>query len=442
MLLNKINFLIFFFLLPFFGISQGSFRIIDNNKESIAVPFSFVNNMIVITAEVNGKELSFLLDSGIEKTILFNLKFSDSLELKNIENKVLRGLGEGSPIKALKSKNNLIRIKGIVNPNHTLYIIVDSMFDLSAKMGIDIHGIIGGDLFKDFIIRINYSTKKLTFYKPDSYVYKKCKDCETFPLDFYNHKPFINVHVENHLGDVVKVKLLIDSGGGDALWLFEHSDPKILVSNKYFNDYLGKGLSGNIYGKRSKINKLIMGNFIFENAAVSYPDSTSIVTVHKNKDRNGTLGAGILKRFHVIFDYPNRKITLKKNHKYFKASFYYNKSGLELIYGGEMLIKEKRSRFVESGDNNRRSITEIIYSYGLSYKPSFQISLIREGSPAHIAGLLVGDIILEINGRVAYNIEMQEIIQILSQREDKKIRLLIDRDGKHLKYAFNLKSML
>ena len=99
-------------------------------------------------------------------------------------------------------------------------------------------------------------------------------------------------------------------------------------------------------------------------------------------------------------------------------------------------------QFAESGDNNRRSITEIIYSYGLAYKPSFQISSIREGSPAHMGGLLVGDIILAINGREAYNIEMQEIIQMLSQKEDKRIKLLVDRNGKHLKYDFYLKSML
>ncbi len=208
------------------------------------------------------------------------------------------------------------------------------MFDLSAKMGVDINGIVGGDLLKDFIVKINYANKRITFYNPETYVYNKCNKCEVFPLDFYNKKPFINVNVENYLGDVVKVKLLIDSGGGDALWLFEHSHPKIIVSENYFKDYLGKGLNGNIYGKRSKIDKLIIGSFIFENASVSYPDSTSIVAVHKNKDRNGTLGAGILKRFHVILDYPNRKITLKKNSRFFKEPFLYNKSVIELVYGG------------------------------------------------------------------------------------------------------------
>lgn len=440
----RIYLFIFFLLFFFSGIAQGKFRIVDSNKESVSVPFTLVNNLIVIKGEVNGKELSFLLDTGLTKTLLFNLKFSDSLKLNHIQNIQLRGLGMGKSINALKSNKNTMRIKGIANFNHMVYLIMDSMFDLSAKMGMDINGIIGGDLFRDFIVKIDYSKKKLTFYDPETYVYKDCKKCESFPLSFFNQKPFLNVYVENHLGEEHKAKLLIDSGGGDALWLFEDTHPKIIVSKKYFRDYLGKGLNGDIYGKRSKVNKLRIGSFIFENASVSYPDSISILTVRKNKTRNGTLGAEMLKRFHVIFDYPNKKITLKKNLKYYKAPFLYNKSGIEIIYGGEMLVKENLSKYsnYEINDDGSNIITKMISSYGLAYKPSYEISNIREESPAKRAGLKVGDIILEINGSLAYDKEMQEIVLILSGRENKKIRLLVNRNGSHFKFEFYLKDML
>ncbi|MCF6222270.1 MAG: aspartyl protease family protein [Flavobacteriaceae bacterium] len=440
----RIYLFLFFLLFSFLGITQGKFRIVDTNKESVSIPFTLVNNLIVITGEVNGKELSFLLDTGITKTLLFNLKFSDSLKLNHIENIKLRGLGEGKSINALKSNKNTMRIKGIVNFNHRVYLIMDSMFDLSAKMGMDINGIIGGDLFKDFIVKIDYSKKKLTFYNPETYVNKGCKKCESFPLSFFNNKPFIDVYVENYLGQEHKANLLIDSGGGDALWLFEDTHPKIIVSKKYFRDYLGKGLNGDIYGKRSKVNKLRIGSFVFENASVSYPDSISILTVRNNQTRNGTLGAEMLKRFHVIFDYPNKKITLKKNLKYYKAPFLYNKSGIEIIYGGDMLVKERIPNFTnyKINDDGSNIITKMISSYGLAYKPSYEISNIRDGSPAKLAGLMVGDVILEINSSLAYDKEMQEIVLILSGKENKKIRLLVNRNGLHLKFEFYLKDML
>jgi len=433
-------FLIFFLAISSFA--QGTFRILDNRKENKSMPFTLVNNLVVVKAEVNGKELSFLLDSGVRRTMLFNLKFADSIVLNNVERLKIRGLGEGNPINAVKSKGNLFHMNGIVNPDMNLFVITDNLFDLSAKMGVDIHGIIGGDLLKNFVVKINYGQKRLTFYKPGTFDYSKCKNCESFPLDFYNSKPFINVKVENHLGKEIPVKLLIDSGGGDALWLFPHSNPDIIVSDNYFDDFLGKGLNGDIFGKKSRIKKLKIGSFEFENASVSYPDSTSMVKMHSNKDRNGTLGAGILKRFLVILDYPNRKITLKKSGQFYREPFLYNMSGMELIFGGEMLVKVKRSNIIDPDKSKNTSITEIFYNYGLMYKPSYEVSLVRKGSPAHLAGIVEGDIVLEINGKPAYSLKMQEVIHILSTKENKKIKLLIDRNGEHLRYEFILKSLL
>ncbi len=367
--------LIFSIALPSFA--QGNFRILDDEKASENASFSLVNNMIVISAEVNGKRLSFLLDTGVKTTMLFNLKIEDSLQLRNVEMIKLRGLGEGSSINAMKSHGNYFKFKNIVNADMSIFVITDNLFDLSAKMGMDIHGIIGGDIFSDFIVKINYASEKLTFYNPDSYEAPKCKGCETFPLDFYNRKPFIDVIVENYLGKEVKVKLLIDSGGGDSLWLFPHSNPDLLIGDEYFEDFLGKGLSGDILGKRSRIKKLKIGSFELENASVSYPDSTSMLKMHANKDRNGTLGAGILKRFHVIMDYPNNQITLRKNNRLFNEPFLYNKSGIELIYGGEMLVKENRVRIVPTNNQQTRTITEIFYSYGLMYKPSYSANYFK-----------------------------------------------------------------
>lgn len=442
MMFKRIILSLLFFSYALFFQAQGKFRLLDTGKKSESVSFSLVNNMVVIDAEVNGKKLTFLLDTGIRKTLLFNLKFEDSLVLRNVKKMKLRGLGEGNPINAMTSNGNYFKFENIVNPYLSLYAITDDLFDLSAKMGQDIHGIIGGDLFRDFVVKINYGAEKLTFYDPEYYDEADCKGCETFPLDFYNAKPFIDVIVENHLGKEFPVKLLIDSGGGDSLWLFPHSHPDILIGENYFDDFLGKGLNGNIMGKRSRIKKLKIGSFEFENTSVSYPDSTSIVKVHAHKDRNGTLGAGILKRFQVILDYPNSQITLKKNRRYYKAPFLYNKSGMELMHGGEVLVKENRYQLPKANENQGGSITGIFYSYGLTYKPSYTVSQIRKESPAHYAGLREGDIILEINGKTAYSMEMPEIIYMLSQKEDKKIRVLVDRNGQHLRYEFYLKSML
>lgn len=97
-------FLIFFGTIP---VSSQDKFFITTNKASYTLPFDFVNNMMVIPIEVNGKELSFLLDTGIENSIIFNFKFKDSLILKDTEEIKLHGLGEGESLNALRSRNNL-----------------------------------------------------------------------------------------------------------------------------------------------------------------------------------------------------------------------------------------------------------------------------------------------------------------------------------------------
>ena len=134
MIIKKVALYSIVFLLAISSFAQDTFKILDDRKENKSMPFTLVNNLVVVKAEVNGKELSFLLDSGVKKTMLFNLKFADSLILRNVEKLKIRGLGEGDPINAVKSKGNLFDMNGIVNYDLNLFVITDNLFDLSAKM--------------------------------------------------------------------------------------------------------------------------------------------------------------------------------------------------------------------------------------------------------------------------------------------------------------------
>ena len=114
---------------------------------------------------------------------------------------------------------------------------------MSSKLGITIHGIIGYEILKDFVVDINYGTKRINFYKPDKYKHKICKKCETFDLSFFKLKPYIDVGIklEPVSNKIIPVKLLIDSGGSDALWLFENSHPDILPPKFFLMIFWEKG---------------------------------------------------------------------------------------------------------------------------------------------------------------------------------------------------------
>ena len=432
-------------LLTFFTIStnsQSGFFFNSANKNKQQVSFRLINNLIVIPLEINGEKLSFILDTGVNKTILFNLSDKDSIGLKNTTKVTLRGLGEGEAVNALLSRKNTFKIKNIVSKNETIYVILKDYFDLSSKMGTTIHGIIGYNLLKDFIIRVNYKSKKLTFYNPKTFKYKKCRKCETLPFTFYRKKPYIDAKISlDTVGNkFVDVKLLVDSGGSDALWLFEGSKEVIKTPKRFFKDILGEGLSGTIFGNRSRVSKFKLGRFEIKKPTVSFLDSVSTHNARKFKERNGSLGSGILKRFKVWIDYPNKKFTFKKNGS-FKNDFNYNMSGLDIAYNGEELVKEEALRKVRnpySQEVNDRNSVSFITSYSYNFKPSFIIRNVVKNSPADKAGLLKDDVILRINSSPAHELTIGEIISKFQERDKKKIKITIRRKGVKMKFEFRL----
>lgn len=426
------------------GFSQGKFAL--QEKEHDKIKFQLINNLIIIPVQVNGVELSFILDTGVSKPIIFNfVNLTKELKINETERIYLRGLGEGESVEALKSKNNIFRIGDALSIGQDLYAIFDPSLNFAPQLGVSIHGIIGFDLLKDLVVEINYSQKYLKLYSPETYQAKRCKKCEIFALDFYNNKPFINADVVINQKDI-PVKLLIDTGGSDALWLFDDASIGIDIPEKYFDDFLGRGLSGSVYGKRSKIDQISFGSFDLKRVNTAFPDSTSISHARNYKERNGSVGGEILKRFNVTFNYSNKTISLKRN-KNFKAPFYYNKSGIVLEHNGVRVVREidkgaQLSTFNSKNVSVAKANMFISGSYKYVLAPAFTIVELRKNSPAHRAGLMLGDVILSVNGKHVHSYSLQDVTQLFYGEDGRRIKLLIDRKGIQMKFQFELESLL
>lgn len=420
---------------------QGGFNLprMDYDK----IKFRLINNLIILPVEINGVELSFILDTGVSKPILFNITNTDSLQIKNVETIYLRGLGEGSqPIEALRSRSNFFKIGNALNINQDIYVVFDGSMNFSNRLGVNVHGIIGYDVFENFVVEINYITKVLKLHKPEEYKAKRCKKCEVFDLSFFNNKPYIESEVKID-STFITTKLLIDTGSSDALWLFEDPSLGLIPYNQlFFDDFLGKGLSGNVYGKRSKVKSFKLKSFELDNVNAAFPDSSSLGRARHITNRNGSVSGEILKRFNIVFDYKNSKITLKKNSN-FRTPFYYNRSGIILEQTGTRVVKEKEDRgrvgYGNKGANSTQIELQTHYQYSL--KPSYSIVELRSGSPAEKVGLKVGDVILSVNGKQSYEISLQRIMEYFKNDIGKLIRLKVDRNGETMAFEFRLEDV-
>lgn len=413
----------------------------DKGKSKTSIRFKLINNLIFIPVTVNNVPLTFLLDTGVDDTILFSLDDNQELQLNNIEKVKLRGLGNAGSVDGLRSTENVVSIGRLHNKSHELYIVLNQEFNFSSHIGIVVNGIIGYQLFKDLVVNINYDSQKITFYKDANQIRGIRKnDFTPIPISIENNKPYVNGSV--YQLKETDVKLLIDTGNSDAVWIF--NKPEIVVPDIYVNDYLGRGFSGDIFGKRGRISDFTLSKFAFKDPITAFPDSVSIRSIKMVSNRAGSVGGEILKRFNVVFDYRNQSMFLEPS-KHFNDEFTYNMSGMEVHHSGVQWVQEKvplQTKITSASYDGLGDVIRKDFKYKFELKPVYAIAGIRENSPAALCGLLADDTILKFNGNPAHKYTLQEINSMLKSQEGKKIDLLIERKGKLMEVVFYLKKML
>jgi len=435
----KFAFVLFLISATIYG--QNDFEF-EANKSKVTIPFKLINNLIFIPIKVNGAELNFLLDTGVEQTILLSLEDKGDVNFFNVKKIKLKGLGSNEAIEGLKSSGNVMDMKGFIDKQHDLYIVLDENFNFSTHIGIPVNGIIGYHFFKNNLVAIDYAHKKIIIYNDEKKIRKKLMaNFNEIPITIEKNKPYLNTEIA--IGqNAATAKLLLDVGNSDALWLFPNEEKQITIPIANFQDYLGRGFSGEIHGNRAKISRINFGKYEFRNPIIAFPDSASIKSVNMVKDRTGSVGAEILKRFNIVFDYRNKKIYIKNNSN-FSLPFHYNMSGIELQNEGMQWVQEtvkletvtEKNTYDSNGNKND-------FKYKFSLKPIYLISSIRPNSAAELCGLQKGDAISKINGLPAYKYSLAEINDMLKSEEGKWMTFQVMRNGTELKFKFQLKSIL
>ncbi|MFL9834268.1 PDZ domain-containing protein [Chryseobacterium terrae] len=432
----KFRFLISILFLCILVNAQNNFEIKNGSK--IVIPFKLINNLIFIPININGAELTFMLDTGVTENTIFSLEDKEIM-LSQLEKTKFSGLGGNRSIEGYKSNLNIGRIgKNFVNDSLMVYIIQDEEFNISSHIGIPVNGFMGYHFFKDYPVIIDYASKKITVYKDRALFEKKIKKFDDFTISVEKSKPYIYADVEMTSNKKAS-KLLIDIGNSDAIWLFPTLIKDFVYNRPNIEDFLGRGFNGDIFGKRSRIHGFYLGDFKFEKPLTAMPDEFSIQHLNLAQDRKGSVGGEIMRRFTVAFDYPNGKLYLKKNKNY-NDPFHFNMSGLDFKQDGLQWEKD----YLTFKTLNEKSTSGDIQTYNSNVqykfvlKPLFSIAGVRRDSPAYKAGLRKDDSLISINGKKTSEMTLNKIMEIMKTEEGKTINMTVNRKGLELKFSFEL----
>jgi hypothetical protein len=389
-------------------ILEKGFFFTRSRQKTVHISFKMVNNLIILPLFINGSDtMRFILDTGVQSILLTELTQSDSLNLHYIRKIHIKGLGLGEDMEAYQSYGNLVEFSGVVGKNIEVLILKDDIFFLSTKLGMQVHGLIGFDIFSKFVVEIDYDKMLLTLHNPTKVKRKKFKGTH-IPISIENTKPYIYGSIVQDDSSKIDVKLIVDTGASHAISLDRNTTNRIKLPKQTIDSYLGKGISGDIQGKIGRISALQIANFQLYDLIAAYPDEIYTKNVYGVANRNGNLGADILRRFHVVFDYPNKELILEPSKKY-KEPFHYNMSGLDV-------------------------------GTPMPGFPLYVIVGVTVDSPAEVAGLQKNDQILIINGNYANQYSLNEILELFQSKPGKKIKITVRREDTLLKTVIILKS--
>jgi hypothetical protein len=328
------------------------------------VKAEFSERQVFIDTQIFGDHYWFMLDSGSGFSIL-----SDTIVTpKNAESLQTPVLSFGGGLQ--------------FHPTADL-VFKATLATWKATTVHQIDGIIGDELFRKFVVQIDYDRTvlfcKIGTYPPGpSGLAVKVKHRETLVPSLVSLETVpvsletvpASIRAEN--GELLDVELLIDTGDQEAVGLFS---PTKLEQPGIRSDHVimahAYGSTGRVQVPLMRVKDLTVSKFILHRPiAHILPDRPVVRPV-----ADGPLGGEFWRRFTVTFDYSQDRILLRPNQHYKEAERYNNPG------------------FFGKSDANKRQIT---------------VSSVVPQSPADRAGVQQGDELIAIDGKTVSNMTDSE----------------------------------
>ena len=373
--------------------------------QEIDIPFEYENNFIVVDIILNKTfPLKMIFDTGAEHTILCQKSVTDLLKINYEKEFEIVGADYKTVLKSYLAKDITIETNSVVARKQNILVLNQDYFRLEECVGLRVQGILGSDLFSQYVVKINYIKHIITLYNPENF--EVPRDYTMLPIQINKGKPYITPTLQLENDIKIPATLLIDTGARLSLLLYTNSHPDLIRPKQVLEGNIGYGLGGTITGYAGRVKKLSFSQSIyFDELLADFQDFTLGADSLKVLGRNGIIGNNILNRFTVILDYINYKVYLKPNKNY-KQAFEYDKSGLLMIAGGAEL--------------NR-----------------FYVQHIIKDSPAYEADIHVNDRFLSINRTPTSLMSLQNMGDRFRKKVGKRYRIVILRNGEHLvKYIY------
>jgi len=369
------------------------------SRHTTRIPFvQLTGGIVILQATLNNSSdpLNFVLDSG-SSGISLDSTTAVYLKLKpQPTDKTIRGIAGIRKVPFLY--NQRLNFPGLTVDSLDFH--VNDYSILTTVYGEQIDGIIGYSFFNRYIVKINYDSLKIDICS---------KGLMRYPRNGFMLKPVFNNNLPVHHMRVkdertINARFLYDIGAGACMMLSSEfvTDSSLLNRKRKLWAKEGEGVGGKIDMHLTVIKEVKVGPFKFKSVPVYIFNDTYNVTSYPFM--GGLIGNDILRRFNAIINYDKKEFYLTPN-THFAEPFDYAYSGVELYFiDGEIIL----------GD-------------------------VAKDSPAEIAGLKEGDVVIAVNNDFS---QIMNRYKIAFQSANQKIKMIVRRNRELLEISFKTRSIL
>jgi hypothetical protein len=282
-----------------------------SEMSSAPTPFQLTDSLIYIQASINGSHpLWMMLDTGSSVTV-FDETVSKMLGIPFLDEGNVDGPGQGSVQKLAFANHATLMFAGEEMGDQTVATLPLEWF--SREVGRSTDGFLGSNVFRNYVVEIDYANQLLRFHDPAVYCYSGSG--QRLPLQFiWNDIPTVHAEVVAQDGRAIDGVFLVDSGATTAIWLtkaFSEAHPEVLSAQDTVEVPKVVAVGGGLRTRLGRVQAIRLGGFVVSMPLTQFSQNTS--GIFAAPDITGTIGAQMLRRFTVIFDYPHGQMILEPN---------------------------------------------------------------------------------------------------------------------------------
>ena len=295
------------------------------NGKNAVIPCKIVLNSILIPIPTPDKKFAYLLfDTGANAPML-RAEFAQKIRVRSGSEITATGIGANTTVGGV-SGGITFSLSGVTF--HAAHWVILPSTGLDSTYGLPVEGVLGMDVLKNLVIRIDFAAQTIEFIKRESF--RPPAGTVELPLTPNDAGCLVEATVKSDAAAATGL-FLIDTGNNGTVELsrrFQDRQPGLSFRTLARNGQSGVG--GTLLTAETICPALTLGGINVPGPLVDLDQQDQGV----ESEIDGTIGNEIWRRFDMTFDLPDNELYLQKN-AHFSEPFSYVTAGMNVLASGD-----------------------------------------------------------------------------------------------------------